>query len=76
MLRDKVHRVALVRDSELKQAMKWAYQELRIVLEPSGAASLAVAMREGKGRCGAILTGGNVDPGLFASITQKAAGPC
>jgi len=76
ILRDKVHRVALVRDLELKAAMQWAYQELRIVLEPSGAAALAVAMREGRGRCGAILTGGNVDPALFAAITQHAAGPC
>ena len=76
ILRDRVHRVALVTDLELKQAMKWAYQELRIVLEPSGAASLAVALREGKGKCGAILTGGNVDPALFAQIAQRAAGPC
>jgi threonine dehydratase len=76
ILQSTVDRVALVRDIELKQAMKWAYQELRIVLEPSGAASLAVAMREGKGRCGIILTGGNVDPALFANIAQRAAGPC
>ena len=76
ILQRTVDRVALVRDLELKQAMKWAYQELRIVLEPSGAGSLAVAMREGKGRCGIILTGGNVDPALFANIAQRAAGPC
>ena len=76
ILRDHVHRVALVRDLELKQAMKWAYQELRIVLEPSGAASLAVALREGKGTCGVILTGGNVDPALFAQVAQRAASPC
>ncbi len=76
ILQRTVDRVALVRDLELKQAMKWAYQELRIVLEPSGAASLAVAMREGRGRCGVILTGGNVDPALFANIAQRAAGPC
>lgn len=76
ILRDRVHRVALVRDLELKRAMKWAYEQLRIVLEPSGAAALAVALREGKGRCGVILTGGNVDPALFASIVQRAAGPC
>ena len=76
VLQARVHRVALVRDAEIMNAVMWAYQELRIVLEPSGAAALAVAMREGKGRCGVILTGGNVDPALFASIVQKAAGPC
>jgi threonine dehydratase len=76
ILANTVHRVELVRDLELKSAMKWAYQELRLVLEPSGAAALAVARREGRGRCGVILTGGNVDPALFASIVQRAAGPC
>ncbi len=67
---------ALVRDVELKTAMRWAYEQLRIVLEPSGAAALAIALREGEGRCGVILTGGNVDPALFASIAQQAAAPC
>jgi threonine dehydratase len=76
ILRDRVHRVALVRDVELKTAMRWAYEQLRIVLEPSGAAALAIALREGEGRCGVILTGGNVDPALFASIAQQAAAPC
>jgi threonine dehydratase len=75
-LQARVHRVALVSDLEIKSAMRWAYQELRIVLEPSGASALAVALREGRGRCGGILTGGNVDPALFASIAQRAAGPC
>jgi threonine dehydratase len=76
VLQRHVHRVALVRDNELREAMKWALTELRIVLEPSGAAALAVALREGRGRCGAILTGGNVDPALFAQIAQRAGAPC
>ncbi len=76
VLQRHVHRVELVRDNELREAMKWALTELRIVLEPSGAASLAVALREGHGRCGAILTGGNVDPALFARVAQRAGAPC
>ncbi len=56
-----VSRVELVDDSELIAAMAWALHELRIVLEPSGAASLAVALREGQHRCGVLLSGGNVD---------------
>jgi threonine dehydratase len=40
------------------------------VLEPSGAAALAVALREGRGRCGVILSGGNVDPELLASVAR------
>ncbi len=60
-----VARIELVDDSELLAAMAWALRELRIVLEPSGAASLAVALREGQGRCGVLLSGGNVDDSLL-----------
>jgi threonine dehydratase len=48
--------------------MRWALDELRLVLEPSGAASLAAALREGRGRCGVLLSGGNVDPELLAEV--------
>ena len=39
--------------------------------EPSGAAALAAAMREGKGRCAVILSGGNVDPELLAEVALR-----
>ena len=61
VLQRHVSRIELVDDDELKAAMAWALRELRLVLEPSGAASLAVVLREGSGRCGVILSGGNVD---------------
>jgi threonine dehydratase len=64
-----VERIALVNDEELFAAMAWALDELRLVLEPSGAASLAAALREGKGRCGVLLSGGNLDPTLLRQIT-------
>lgn len=75
VLQQRVHRVALVSDLELVNAMRWALTELRLTLEPSGAAALAVALREGKGRCGVILTGGNVDPALLATIAQATIPP-
>jgi threonine dehydratase len=52
-------------------AMAWALSELRLVLEPSGAASLALALREGRGRCGVILSGGNVDPALLSAVVER-----
>jgi len=76
VLQSHVDRVVLVNDAALRQAMQWALSELRIVLEPSGAAALAAALREGRGRCGVICTGGNVDPAVLARIAQKAASPC
>ena len=68
VLRKHVSRIEVVTDDELLDAMRFALRELRLVLEPSGAASLAVALREGKGRCGVLLSGGNVDPSLLAQV--------
>lgn len=62
-----VSRVELVSDQEMLDAMAWALNELRVVLEPSGAASLAAALREGQGRCGVLLSGGNVEPEVLQS---------
>jgi threonine dehydratase len=67
-----VARVALVAEEEMRQAIAWAAHHVRLVLEPSGAASLAAALREGRGRCGVLLSGGNVDPALFADIMHAA----
>jgi len=67
-----VRRVALVSEEEMRQAIAWAAFRARLVLEPSGAAALAAALREGRGRCGVLLSGGNVDPALFADIMQAA----
>lgn len=65
-------RVELVSDEEMLDAMVWALSELRLVLEPSGAAALALALREGRGRCGVILSGGNVDPVLLAEVATRS----
>jgi threonine dehydratase len=75
ILREHVARVELVSDEELLDAMAWALVETRLVLEPSGAAALAVALREGRGRCGVILSGGNADPDLLAAAAKRAAVP-
>ena len=63
-----VSRVETVSDEELLDAMAWALSELRLVLEPSGAASLALALREGEGRSGVVLSGGNVDPAFLGQL--------
>lgn len=67
-----VARVELVSDEELLAAMAFALFELRLVLEPSGAASLAVALREGRGRCGVVLSGGNVEPHVLEQVLHGA----
>ncbi len=73
VLQRHVARVELVSDEELLDAMAFALRELRLVLEPSGAASLAVALREGRGRSGVLLSGGNADPAHLEAAAKRAA---
>jgi threonine dehydratase len=59
-----VDSVALVSDDEIRAAMTFAFERLKIVLEPSGASALA-ALLSGKvkavpERVGVVLSGGNV----------------
>lgn len=61
-----------VTDDEVCDAMRFAYAELKLVVEPGGAAALAAVLAgkiETKGRTVAVvLSGGNVDPADFARI--------
>jgi threonine dehydratase len=58
-----------VSDQEVAAAVAFAFSELKLVVEPGGAAALA-ALLSGKidirGKLAvAVLSGGNVDPALF-----------
>jgi len=64
-----VDEVVLVTDDEIRAAMRFAFERLKIVLEPSGATSLAAVLQGGlSGRVGVILSGGNVSPSRFAEL--------
>ncbi len=73
VIRDRVARIETLSDDEMLDAMAFALRELRLVLEPSGACSLALARREARGRCGVLLSGGNVEPGLLAEVAARGA---
>ncbi len=68
-----------VSDNNVRDAMRAAFRYLRIVAEPGGAAALASVVRgvpadwRGK-RVGVIVTGGNVDAGVFATIIAGGLG--
>lgn len=72
VLQKHVSRVELVSDEELLDAMAFALARLHLVLEPSGAAALAVALRERLGRSAVVLSGGNAEPALLGEALQRA----
>ncbi|MDQ0956999.1 threonine dehydratase [Streptomyces sp. B4I13] len=71
-----VDAIALVSDDEIRAAMRFAFERLKIVVEPSGATPLA-ALLAGRvddlpRRVGVIVSGGNVDAGRFAELCGVA----
>ena len=66
--------VVAVTDAEVAEAMRYAFTTLKLVVEPGGCVALTAALT-GKvdvaGKTVAIvLSGGNVDPGLFAQVLR------
>ena len=78
VIRLEVKQVFTVSDEDIRQAMYLFWQELRLVIEPS-AATVVAAIRNhpevfaGK-KVGAIISGGNIDPGTWHSLTNKDPG--
>ena len=66
----------VVTDAELRTAMRFAFAELKLVLEPGGAAALAALLAgryDARGRTVAVvLSGGNVDAASFGAIIAGA----
>ncbi len=64
-----LHSGLVVTDEEALAAIKFAYEELKLVVEPGGAVALAAVLKHGKEWAGEtiaiVLSGGNIDPDLF-----------
>ena len=75
----RVDRVETVSDAEVAAAVAYAFKVLKQVVEPGGAVSLAAVLAgkiETRDRTTAvILSGGNVDPALFAAIIEDRFTP-
>jgi threo-3-hydroxy-L-aspartate ammonia-lyase len=70
---ERVDGIIAVSDAELIDAMRFAFERLKQVLEPGGSAALAALLSgripvEPDSRVGVILSGGNVDPAMFARL--------
>ena len=77
VIRERVAAVVTVSDAEIVAAMRFAFERLKLVLEPSGASALA-ALLAGKvdapgRRTGVILSGGNVDVQRFHELTASGS---
>jgi threo-3-hydroxy-L-aspartate ammonia-lyase len=65
--------VVTVSDAEIVETMRFLFERMKVVVEPSGASALAALMAgrvaaPGGGRVGVVLSGGNVDAARFAAL--------
>ncbi|MCK6504258.1 pyridoxal-phosphate dependent enzyme [Myxococcota bacterium] len=71
VVRDHVQGIVTVGEAEIVAAMRLCWERLKLVVEPSGAVSLAACLAadfpapERAGRVGVVLSGGNVDLGAL-----------
>jgi threo-3-hydroxy-L-aspartate ammonia-lyase len=73
VVQERVTAVVTVSDEEIVAAMRFAFERLKLVLEPSGASALA-ALLHGRAdvagaQAGVVLSGGNVDVARFRELT-------
>lgn len=68
--------IVLVSDDEIRAAMRFAFERLKIVVEPSGATVLAALLTGRTGppprRIGVIVSGGNIGTARFAELCGGA----
>ena len=61
-----------VTDDQVRAAMRFAFQSMKLVVEPGGAVALAAALEglapPARGATVVVLSGGNVDPDAYAKI--------
>ncbi|MEI9995175.1 MAG: threonine/serine dehydratase [Rhizomicrobium sp.] len=68
----------VVTDDQVRAAMKFAFEKMKLVIEPGGAVALAAALtgqgKMGTGALAVVVSGSNVDPGLYSGVIGGSAG--
>ena len=76
---ERVHSGVVASDDEVCAAMRAAFQHLKLVVEPGGAVALAAVLAGKVATAGrtvvAVLSGGNVDPGVFRAVLNRGDDP-
>jgi threonine dehydratase len=70
--------IVTVEEAEIANAVRWLFKKAEIVAEPSGAASVAAALKAGTSiplRTVAVISGGNVSPADHARYVTHPSGP-
>jgi threonine dehydratase len=78
--RQRVDEFVTATDAEIVAAMRFCFERLRIVVEPSGACGLAAVLSGAAGdlsgkRVGVVLSGGNIDAERFAQLVGGRSHP-
>ena len=78
ILRQRLAGLFPVEEEEIVQAMRFAFERLKVVIEPSIAVALAPRLKREPGlvgkRVGVILTGGNVEVSSFVERLPPSSG--
>jgi threo-3-hydroxy-L-aspartate ammonia-lyase len=72
LVREHVSDMVTVSEQEIVAAMRFLWERMKLVVEPSGAVALAALLHreplKGRGRVGVVISGGNVDLTLACSL--------
>jgi len=73
LIREYVDEMKTVSEESIKEAVKFFYYRMKIVVEPSGALGLAALLSgavKAEGNIGVIISGGNIDGELMSDILK------
>jgi threonine dehydratase len=73
-----VRGIVTVSDDELRDALRFAFERMKLVIEPSGAAGLAALLQRRipqlrDRRVGVIVSGGNIDAARYAELVTSSS---
>jgi threonine dehydratase len=78
VLRQHVEKILLVSEEQIREAMRFLMERMKIVVEPSGAVAVAAVMNgmlpAGIRSVGVVISGGNVDLDFLKTIPAAIAG--